>query len=278
MDHLEFSWTADDGVKFFAQAWQNPGQSKAVMAIVHGLGEHSSRYSHMASFFNGHDYSVAAFDLRGHGRSDGMRGHTPSYDTLMDDIASFLAEVRNLIPDIPVFLFGHSLGGNLALNYTLRRKPELAGSIITGPWLRLSSEPGGLQVILARFMNRLWPAFTQANGLDTKALARDPEIVKAYEQDPLVHDRISARLYIETYQAGLWALEQAGRFPSPLLLMHGESDRMTSADASRAFTEKVKEGCTLKIWEGLFHEIHNEPEKEQVFQEILSWFENQIQT
>ncbi|MBW2623806.1 MAG: lysophospholipase, partial [Deltaproteobacteria bacterium] len=270
MDHSEFSWIADDEVKFFAQSWTHPNKSKAVVAIVHGLGEHSSRYSHLASYLNGHEYSVAAFDLRGHGKSGGPRGHTPSYETLMDDIERFLTEVGALIPDTPIFLYGHSLGGNLGLNYALRRKPTLQGSIISGPWLRLSAEPGKAQVTLARIMNKIRPAFAQSNALDIKGLSRDPEVVREYEQDPLVHDRISVRLFLEVYQAGLWALEQAADFPIPLLLMHGEADRLTSAEASREFAAKIKEGCTLKIWEGMFHEIHNEPEKEDVYQEIVS--------
>jgi alpha-beta hydrolase superfamily lysophospholipase len=274
MNHSEFSWTADDGVNIFAQSWTLPGRSKAMIALVHGLGEHSSRYTHLASYLNGHEYSVAAFDLRGHGKSGGPRGHTPSYETLMDDIERFLAEAGTLAPDTPIFLYGHSLGGNLGLNYALRRKPTLQGMIISGPWLRLPAEPGKAQVTLARIMNKIRPTFAQSSALDTKGLSHDPEIVRAYEQDPLVHDKISARLFLEAYQAGLWALEQAGQFPIPLLLMHGEADRLTSAEASREFAAKKQEGCTLKIWEGLYHEIHNEPEKEDVYQEIVSWLES----
>lgn len=243
---------------------------------MHGLGEHSSRYNHLASYLNDHEYSVAAFDLRGHGKSGGPRGHTPAYETLMDDIERLLVEVRTLAPDTPIFLYGHSLGGNLGLNYVLRRKPTLQGAIISGPWLRLPTEPKKIQVILARIMNKIYPAFAQSSGLDTEGLSHDPEVVREYEQDPLVHDKISARLFVETYQTGLWALEQAGQFPLPLLLMHGEADRLTSAEASRKFAAQIKQGCTLKIWEGMFHEIHNEPEKETVYQEIVTWLESQL--
>ncbi len=109
-------------------------------------------------------------------------------------------------------------------------------------------------------MNHLWPTFSQASGLDTQALSRDPAVVRAYENDPLVHARVSARLFVSTYQAGLWALDHAAEFPLPLLLMHGTADRLTSVEASRQFARRGSGDCTFKLWEGFYHEIHNEPE------------------
>jgi len=166
------------------------------------------------------------------------------------------------------------MGGNLVLNYTLRRRPDLCGVVVTGPWLELAFQPPSLQVALGRLMNRLAPTFTQDSGLDTKALARDPQVVQAYENDPLVHSKISARLFVSMYEAGHWALQHAAEFPLPLLLMHGEADRLTSAKASRRFAEAApQDRCTLRLWPGFYHEIHNEPEKGQVVQAMLTWLE-----
>jgi alpha-beta hydrolase superfamily lysophospholipase len=271
MESSEWTWKSSDGLALYARSWVPEGKPRAAIALVHGLGEHVGRYAHVAAALTGQGYALLGFDLRGHGKSGGPRGHTTSYDALMDDIAAFLVQVDGRLPGLPRFLYGHSLGGNLVLNYALRRKPDLRGVIATGPWLKLAFDPPAIQVTLGKLMNGILPAFTQANGLDRKALSHDPAVVAAYENDPLVHDRITARLFVETYRSGLWALEHAAEFPLPLLLMHGAADRLDSAEASREFAEKAGEKVTLKIWDGMFHEIHNEPAKAEVFKVILDW-------
>jgi alpha-beta hydrolase superfamily lysophospholipase len=209
--------------------------------------------------------------LRGHGKSGGPRGHTPSYDAQLDDITAFFKQIEGKYPDLPRFLYGHSMGGNLALNYVLRRKPDLHGVIVTGPWLKLAFDPPAVKVTLGRLMNSIAPGFTQDSELDTKALSHDAAVVTAYENDPLVHSKISARLFVSIYENGLWALEHAAEFPLPLLLMHGTADRIASSEASKEFAAKAGSKVTLKLWDGLFHEIHNEPEKAEVFKVMLDW-------
>jgi len=190
---------------------------------------------------------------------------------LMDDIATFFKQVDERFPGLPRFLYGHSLGGNLVLNYTLRRKPDLRGVIATGPWLELAFQPPASQVRLGRIMNGIAPGFTQHSKLDTKGLSHDQAVVTAYENDPLVHDKISARLFVNTYESGLWALDHAAEFPLPLLLMHGAADPITSAKGSQKFAEKAGDKVTLKVWDGMYHEIHNELEQKQVFAYMLDW-------
>jgi len=125
-------------------------------------------------------------------------------------------------------------------------------------------------------MNKIWPSFSQSSGLDTKALSHDTEVVHDYENDPLVHDHVSARMFIGIYQAGKWALEHAPEFSLPLLLMHGGDDKIISVEASHEFAGMIKENCTLKIWDGLYHEIHNEPEKEEVFKFLIDWLDKKV--
>jgi alpha-beta hydrolase superfamily lysophospholipase len=137
----------------------------------------------------------------------------------------------------------------------------------------LSFEPPPAKVALARLMNRLFPAFTQASGLEVDALSHDPEVVRAYRADPLVHDRISARLFLGFFEAGRWALAHANEFPVPLLLMHGGADRICSPDGSREFAAHVTGDCLLKIWDGLYHEVHNEPQKDEVLGVLIAWLE-----
>ncbi len=277
MNKEEFRLTASDGVELFAQRWAPDQKPVGVVCLVHGLGEHSGRYEHLADVLAQAGYATMAIDLRGHGLSPGKRGHVSSYQRMLDDIDLLLVDAQERYPDIPLFLYGHSMGGGLVLNYALRRDGLLAGVIATGPALRLGFEPPPLQVALTRLMSAIWPAFTQASGLDSQALSRDPKVVQRYQADPLVHDQISASLFNGFYQAGLWALEHADAFPASLLLMHGSEDRLTSPEASREFAHRLGERCTFKLWEGLYHEIHNEPEQDQVFAFLLGWLRHQME-
>ena len=274
MQHIEFTQQAPDGVPFYFQGWQPDTPPKAVVCLVHGLGEHSGRYAHVAAALNDAGYTLLGFDLRGHGKSGGPRGHTPSYDALMDDIGRLLDEATQRYPGKPQFLYGHSLGGNLVLNYALRRKPSINGVIATSPAIRMATPPPGSQITLAKIMNRIRPAMQMANGLALDGLARDPEVIRAYTNDPLVHNKISVHLALEMLQAGEWALAHAAEFPLPLLLVHGTADKLTSAPASQEFAAKVPAGrCTLKLWEGFYHETHNEPEKAEVLAFMIDWLQ-----
>jgi len=276
MDISEWPWESFDGLEMYGRAWTPAGKPKATVVLVHGHGEHTGRYEHVAAVLTKKGYALLGFDLRGHGKSGGKRGQTPSYQALLDDIGAFLKQAGERYPDLPCFLYGHSLGGNLVLNFALRRKPDLRGVIATSPWLKLAFEPPAAQVRLARLMNSFAPGFTQYCKLNTKGLSHDLAVVSAYENDPLVHDFISARLFITVYESGLWALEHSAEFPLPLLLMHGGEDPIASVQASREFANKVGGKATLKIWAGMLHEIHNEPEKAQVFAVMLDWLDKHL--
>lgn len=277
MPRTEFQALSDDGLTLWYQEWTPENKPLGTIALVHGMGEHSGRYQHLAEVVHRTGYALLTFDLRGHGRSEGQRGHTPSYDALMKDIALLIKHARERFPLQPLFLYGHSLGGNLVLNYVLRFSAPLKGVIVTSPWLKLAFEPPAYKIKMAGIMNRIWPSFSQANELDAPALTHDQVIVRAYETDPLVHTFISARFFKSVHAAGLWALEHADRFPLPLLLMHGSADRVTSCEASQAFAASLPNLCTFKAWDGLYHELHNEPEWPEVFKFVLAWLQSQLQ-
>ena len=273
---IKWRFNSKDTLELFGHAFPSENPPKAIVCMVHGHGEHIERYEHLALALNNANYTFVGFDHRGHGQSAGTRGHIPSYDTLLDDIDVFLAEIENDYPNVPRILYGHSMGGNLVLNYALRRKPDIVGIISTSPWLRLAFEPPAIQVFMGKMMNKIYPAFIMSSGLETSSLSRNQDVVRAYEEDPLVHDKISARLFVGMYESGLWALEHAEGFSLPLLLMHGSADEITSAEASREFAEKAGENVTLKIWDGLYHETHNEPEQGDVFKKIIDWLNKQF--
>jgi len=271
MKHFEWTWYAADKTRLYAQSWQPEDATVGVVCLVHGLGEHSSRYAHVAAALGAAGYVTLTFDQRGHGKSQGARGDAASYDEQMDDIERLLAEAGERYPVLPRFLYGHSMGGNLALNYALRRRSPLQGVIATGPWLRAAFDPPAWRVRIGRALYQVRPALLQPSGIDVTAVSRDPAVVQAYRADPLIHNRIALRMYFSCTDAGVWALEHATEFALPLLLMHGGADRLTSAPTSREFAAKIKDGYTYKEWDGLFHEIHNEPEQQQVFAVMCDW-------
>lgn len=265
-----------DGITFHTRTWEPEGKIKAVVALIHGHGEHIGRYENVASALTSAGYVLAGYDSRGHGKSTGPRGYIPDYDALMNDIGAFISRLGEKYSGQPVFLYGHSMGGNQVINYALRRHPKIAGVIATGPWLKLAFEPSRVQVILARIMNNILRSFTQPSGLDTKGLSHDVEVVRLYDNDPLNHNKVSARLFVGMYESGLWALEHASEFSLPLLLMHGGADPITSAAASRQFAVQAGKNVTLSIWDGLYHEIHNEFEQGEVFKVMIEWLDKHI--
>jgi alpha-beta hydrolase superfamily lysophospholipase len=263
-----------DGFSLYAWLRRPPGVPRGVIAHVHGMGEHSRRYDHLSAYWAAHGYGSAGFDLRGHGRSQGQRGHAPSYERLMEDIGIFLERVGSEWPGAPAFLYGHSLGGNLVLNYVIRRRPALAGVVATGPYLRLAFEPPAWKVRLAEAMKRIVPALSQDTGLDVSALSRDPEVVRRYQADPLVHARITASFFTAVHAAGEAAIARATELAIPALLMHGSADRITSLAGSQAFVSAAGGRARLEMFEGAFHEIHNEPGWERMAACALQWLEN----
>jgi alpha-beta hydrolase superfamily lysophospholipase len=280
MYHTDFHWrTGTDQLKIYGQVWQPlPGNEvKAVIALVHGMGEHSGRYRRFAEFLTQKGIAIISFDQRGHGKSQGKKGHITHYNQLLDGIDELLERTRLQFKDKPVFLYGHSMGGNLVLNYALKKPHKVKGLIVTGPLLRLAFEPPVIKVKLAYLMRNLYPAFTLATNLKTEDLSRDKDVVKAYQKDRLVHDRISSSFFINTYEAGLYALQHANELKVPTLLMHGGDDKITSADASEEFAKKARVVCDFMRWDGMYHEIHNEPEKEAVLDQVGDWIFKQLE-
>jgi acylglycerol lipase len=267
----EWNWKSCNGLDLYARSWEPDGKPKAVIMLVHGHGEHLLRYEHVADALTEKGYAMLGFDLCGHGKSGGPRGHTMSYDALMDDIAAFSQQVEERYPGLPRFLYGHSMGGNLVINYALRRKPEFRGVIATGPWFKLAFDTPGVQLTFLRLISSIAHGFSLHSPVNADNLTHDETAARAYTKDPLVHDIISARLLLMIHDSGLWALEHAAEFPLPLLLMHGAADPITSAKASQEFAEKAGDKVTFKLWDGLYHEIHNEPEKAEVFKAMLDW-------
>lgn len=279
MQHVEFGWKTTNGVDIYAQGWQPDGNApvKAVVLIIHGLGEHSSRYEHVAAFFAKQGIATLSNDRVGHGKSGGKRGHVAKYAYLLDDIDQLQKEAAARYPGAPVFLYGHSMGGAIVLNYLLQHpKNSFKGVIATGPALRPAFQPSRFVVALGKVMRGIFPGFVQNNQLDITKISRDKAVVKNYQEDPLNHSRLSAEMGIGLLEWGQKALDTVGTIQTPLLLLHGGADGLTSPQATQEFAKKAKGDVTLKIWDGLYHEIHNEPEKADVLQGMYEWMQSKL--
>jgi acylglycerol lipase len=277
MKHYEMNWKAYDSVDIFAQAWEpDVVQPKAVVCLVHGLGDHSSRYVHVAEAFGKEGFVLFASDLRGHGRSDGARGHISSIEDFMQDIDMVLKQARSRYPGLPLFLYGHSLGAILVLYYGLIRKPDVKGVVASAPALRTELEEQTLKIMMAKVLGALLPGVVIDSGLDVRRISRDETVIDAYTHDPLVHDRVSLGFGRIMLGVKDWTLKHAAEFSLPLLLLHGKEDKLAFPSSSTEFAAAVKQRCTLVFWEGAYHEIHNEPEKAEVFKTMTLWMDARL--
>ncbi len=271
MENKQFEWTSFDNLKLFAQVWKPSGEAKAVINLVHGMGEHSGRYEQWATKLCEQGFAIVSFDLRGHGLSEGQLGHSPAYHALLNDIDLLFAKQKELFPSLPVFLYGHSLGGNLVLNYVLRRVPDIAGVIATSPWLKLNMQPPKILLMFAKVMRSIVPTLSQNTNLDAGFISRDANEVARYKNDKLIHGKITVSMFLSIVEAGKWALNNAHLLTVKSLIMHGTGDKITSYKASEEFVGKSHSDAHLKLWENAYHELHHEAERQQVFDYLINW-------
>jgi acylglycerol lipase len=255
---------------------QSPGENtKAVIVMVHGLGDHIQRYIYLADLFRKEGIGFAGVDLPGHGRSDGRRGYIKNYKLVGEMIDILLTSCGKTFPGIPIYIYGHSLGGGIVLDYLLRKKPKIKGAIVTSPWLRLSFEPPRIKVIVASVMKNLLPGLVQPSGLNVSHISHEVGVIENYQTDPLVHGKISISLFHSAMNAAKHSLLHASELTIPTLIIHGSDDLITSPEGSREFVAKTGM-AELKIWPNGYHELHNELFKEDLFKYILSWINSML--
>ncbi len=276
MKHKEMRWETKDGLRLFAQKWEPESEVKSVICLAHGHGEHSGRYIHWAERLTQSGYAVITADLRGHGRSGGKRGHTPSFDHYNDDISLLLEDAAQSFPGKPCFLYGHSFGGMLALFYLIQRQPQLSGAVITSPNLGGAIMEQRFKVAMARILGSVIPRLAIPSGIEQEALSRDRAVVENYRQDPLVHDKGTMRMAKGIIATIEYIFEHANEINLPVLIMHGTGDRISYAAESEKLARLIPGDCTFKLWEGYYHELHNEPEKDKVFSYLAKWLNSNV--
>jgi alpha-beta hydrolase superfamily lysophospholipase len=262
---------APDGTRLFRRAWL-PREATRAVVLVHGLAEHSGRYEHVGAWLATHACAVHAFDHRGHGRSEGPRGHVGAFSELLDDVAAFLEIVRREHPDVPTVLVGHSMGGLVTTALLSERKPDVACAVVSGTPLEIPEHVSSLRRRAAGMLRRLAPQMRLSAGLDPEALSRDPSVVRGYLDDPLVFQRVTVTLATELLEAVTRTAASAIQVQVPMLLLHGEADRLCPVRGSRNFHGQLRgRGHRLRTYPQLRHEIFNEPEQEQVLEDLLEW-------
>jgi len=263
---------AGKGVRLFCTSWQQPSSAKAVLFIVHGLGEHSGRYEEIAEVLVKKGIACFAFDHRGHGKSGGKRGHAQSIEQLIEDTEFALMKCRNLFLDIPIFMMGHSMGGQIVATFINKaNSKEISGAIISSAWFRLVSPPPSWQIKLIYFLKSIAPRICLSNKLDSGHISSVKEEVEVYEKDELIHDKISFALFTSLYNNGIEIAEKKSALNIPVLVCHGDLDKITSSTASSLYAKNLEGDTSFVIWHGSYHEPHHDHEKDKVIQFYADW-------
>jgi alpha-beta hydrolase superfamily lysophospholipase len=270
--HLSGTFDGSDGLAIFFQGWTPEGPARATLMIAHGLAEHSGRYGNVIDHLIPLGYAVYALDHRGHGRSDGERCHVDRFDQFVADLELFRRTVRSAQPTGPLILIGHSMGGAIALAYTIRYQRDLDGLILSGPASTRGRSYSMFESARIEVLARLMP-HRRLSPLPSSAICRDAAVVAAYDSDPLVtRNGPTVRLRRELRRV---TRDFPARFPNitlPVLLQHGEADELVSVDASVFLADRLgSESITLHTYPGLAHEVYNEPERERVLEDLAAW-------
>jgi alpha-beta hydrolase superfamily lysophospholipase len=283
MYHSEGIFKGTKGLSLYYQSWHPPEPNpNALVAIVHGLGGHSRWFAGVAQFLTERHYAVYSFDLRGHGRSSGRRGHINSWSEFHEDLAAFVKLITSQNPKVPYFLLGHSMGAVIVLDYVLRSSREardgLQGIILTAPALgKVAVAPRKLAI--ARFLSRRWPHFSLNAGFDAAASSRDPAVLAAYTQDPLRHQRGSARLAMEFFRTVAWVQAHAAQLPVPLLMLHGDADQIAFPEGGEQFFQQVAlADKSRREYAGAYHDLHLDINRLEVLADLEAWLQQHLPT
>lgn len=278
MKHFETSYTTHDGLKLYLQAWL-PEIPKASLLLVHGLGEHSGRYGAIVAKLNDLGVAVFTFDGRGHGKSvEGKpTAYFDSFQDYLQDIDALFGKAKNYLPGLPAFLYGHSMGGGLVAAYVLKYKPKAAGVILSSPAIKEAEGTSYLLIAISGLINKLLPKYKVLK-LDVAGVSRIPEEVEKYKTDSLVYqENIPARTGYELYQMMQFIQGKAESFDLPLLLIHGDADRLTNPKGSELLATKAKSADkTFRLFPGGYHELINDSDREEVMQLIVDWVGERI--
>jgi acylglycerol lipase len=276
MRHEDGFFEGVRGVRVYRQCWLPDGDPKAVLLVVHGLGEHCGRYTNVVNHLVPLGYALYGLDHVGHGKSDGAREYVERFEDFTDTLDIYRGMVNQAQPDKPLVLYGHSLGGLISTTYLLDHQAGLAGAVLSAPLSRVPDNVSAMTITMGRVLSRLLPK-AGVLPLDAAAVSRDPAVVQAYMDDPLVfHGKTPARLAAEMMRAMQRVTAEAGTITLPVMIFQGSADRLDPGDARFLYDTVSSADKTLKVYEGLYHETHNEPECAMVLHDIEVWLEAHV--
>ena len=276
VDSSDGSFQSGSGANIFYRCW-TPAEPRAVLLLAHGLAEHSGRYGDFASFFADAGIATCALDFPGHGRSDGKRGHVRDFQEYTDALGQLLSLARQAHPDIPFVLFGHSMGGLIAADFLLQHQSEFVAAVLTGAAIQSPQQPSSIVLFINRVIASVMPRLGVLR-MDASGISRDPQVISDYENDPLVYrGKATAGLVTALFSAMKRVVENATSIRLPMLIMHGSVDSLTAVEGSKLLHDSISsEDKKIVIYNGLYHEILNEPERKNVMEDILEWLESRI--
>lgn len=276
MEHQE-GFQQIRGARIYHQAWLPEGAPRAIVLLVHGLAEHSGRYRNLVAHLIPLGYAVYGLDLIGHGRSEGQRAYVRRFGEYSALVHNYLANVRAEHAGLPFFCFGHSMGAVVSALLILDYSPSLSGVILSGTSTEMPDDVTPPILALARLLSALVPRLP-LQALKAETLSRDPEVVQGYLNDPLVYTgAIPARTAVELLQAQQRIVAHAPEITLPVLMLHGEDDRLAPLPGARAFYEALgSDDKTLQVYDGFYHEVCNEPECGLVLNDLSAWIEARL--
>ena len=279
MQHEQGFFTAHDDLQLYTQSWLPESTPKSNLIVVHGFGEHCSRYADFAAWFVPHGFAIHTFDLRGHGKSPGQRGHIEAWTDYRNDVYTFIHQVIAHTPSIPTFLLGHSMGGLIVLDYGLHHPENLCGIISSAPALQQGKGVSTAAITMAKLVAPLLPRLKVDSALDIHALSRNPAVVQAYRDDPLVHGLGTPRFVREMMRTMTRTQAQADEWDPdmPLLIVHGSADTLCPPEGSARFFANVgARDKTRYVYEDYYHEVFNDIGRERVLADVQTWLETHL--
>ncbi len=260
-----------DGNELFFRTY-HPAKAKGVIIVVHGMGEHSGRYDHFARYLADHGWTLYLYDLRGHGKSPGIRVFIEKFQDYIEDLYQFIRMIQKKEAEERIFLLGHSFGAQICINFLSQHPREVKGAILSSPNIRLALKVPKLKQTLGQVLSNFLPSLSVANDIDPKAISHDQAVVDKYREDKLVQDKITLRLGSEMLKNLDQIFHLAPKIKTPCLVFHGSGDRITSPQATEEFFEYMTvKDRELKIYPGFLHETLNEIGKERVYEDIARW-------
>lgn len=275
MQHNEGFFKGIRDTKIYYQGWQPEGDVLAVLLVVHGMGEHSGRYMNVVNHFVPLGYAVYALDHIGHGKSEGERELVDRFDDFTETLETFYQMVAGWQVGKPMFLLGHSMGGAIAAYYLLDHQEDFSGAVISAPAVKAGEGISPLTITMSKILSRIAPKMGVL-ALDANSISRDPEVVKAYADDPLVfHGKTPARLGAELLSAMFRISEKAGKIDIPMIIVQGADDLLVEPSGAQMLYDRISsENKSIKVYEGLYHEVFNEPDREVVLKDVADWLES----